>query len=177
MLKKLKLLSFLSFLVSIGCSGMLEPGTNGDDTGSIKSTSEIYEELRDGNRALQLGSVRHKLSEDQIDRVAKMAEVLREVHPLSRELWIDGFTRDEDPESEIQLWENVAEAYRIYCSDHALTSEVKSEVFTILLLCTMMPEERVLESATPQHLRVDQINDILKRISVDPKPLVLESGK
>ena len=137
----------------------------------------VYEELRDGNRSLQLGPVRHKLSDDQIERIDKMGRVLREVHPLSLEQWIDGFTRDQDPESEIQLWEQVAAAYGSYCAEHKLASEVKSEVFSVLLMRTMMSEERVLEGATPQHLNVDQIKDILKRISVDPKPLELKSGK
>ena len=187
MSKDCRLLSPLLLLTSIGCMGDSQPVTERDQVTSIASgesekmagrqtePGRVYEELRDGNRSLQLGPVRRKLSDEQIARVGKVAGALREVHPLSIEQWNDGFIRDKDPESEIQLWERVAEAYRSYCTEHALASDAKSEVFSILLTRTMMSAEQVLESAKPQHLNVDQIKDILTRISVEPKPLELES--
>src|SRR4051794_22436598 len=58
---------------------------------------------------LKLGEVRHKeLPVELVERIRKVASALEEVLSDPLEKWIEDFRRDDDPESEVVIWERVA---------------------------------------------------------------------
>ena len=56
-----------------------------------------------------------QISEDLIKRIKRIAEVFKEVHPISIDEWVDGFKYDMEPEEEVAVWETMATKFGHLC--------------------------------------------------------------
>jgi hypothetical protein len=113
---------------------------------------------------LQKGPIQSEsLSEEQLQRIDKLRQILAEVDTQTREQWIDNFKRDLNPDKEIAIWEQIAKTYQIYCSRNNLSQEAKSDVLGVILLRSMiMNEDEVLKSAKLKKLTEAQAKEVIK---------------
>lgn len=96
------------------------------------------------------GDVKHQsLSDDQIQRVTRLREVLTEAYPMTMDGWIDGFLRDANPESEIQIIEACAVVYQRLIATANLSSEEKQRIYAVLCMISAGGSEENLASAIP----------------------------
>jgi hypothetical protein len=110
-----------------------------------------YDTDEQGNQiAIRRGEVKHEsLSDDQIQRVKRLQEVLIEAYPMSIDGWVDGFLRDANPESEIQIIEACAFVYHRLATTTNLSSDEKQRIYGVLCLISAGGSEEDLASAIP----------------------------
>ena len=90
------------------------------------------------------GDVRHiSLTPEQVERVARLREVLAEAYPMTMEGWVDGFLRDVEPENEIQIIEAVASVYSRLVAEARLSVQEKRTLYGVL--CAMSAGIRTSE--------------------------------
>ena len=112
---------------------------------------------------LKPNKIQHEqLSEEQLRRIKKLHETFAEVDSSSLEKWIDNFKRDADPDSEIAIWERVADAYTNYCSKRQLTLEAKGDVFQALVLRSMTSDEEAVKTLKLKILSADEVRKIMR---------------
>lgn len=90
------------------------------------------------------------LSEEQVRRVARLREVLAEAYPMTLEGWMDGFLRDADPESEIEVIEACAAVYHRLASQSSLTSDEKRQLYGVLVAISAGVTDAKLASHVPR---------------------------
>lgn len=126
---------------------------------------------------LQPGNVKHQLTEQQITRVKKLQQSMAEVYSVSLDEWIDGFSRDINPDSEISIWENIESAYQQYCKDKKLDIDTKKEVFGILLVRSSSTEEEMLKDLKLKNLTLKDAKEVLSLYKEKPKPIQITKEK
>ena len=81
---------------------------------------------------------RESLSDDQTRRARAVYDALQPFVSPTFEQFELNFLRDSDPESEIQIWENIAYAFQRYEQQHGPLSESdEATLFKSLLLISM----------------------------------------
>jgi hypothetical protein len=93
------------------------------------------------------------------------------VDPSSFEKWVADFGRDRDPEREIGTYEGMADAYRTYCSRHALTPGARQDVFRVVLLRSSAPEDQVFRTLRLTTLTTADAREILAGYRAAPEPI------
>jgi hypothetical protein len=113
----------------------------------------------------------HELTEEQVTRVKEIHEIFNEVNPNTLEEWVDGFEVDLNPDSEIDIWLNMGQAYADFTANNELSLDQKMEAYEVVLLRSLMNEEEVLEQLEQEFLSTDQILEILESYKATPKPI------
>ncbi|HEX8912745.1 MAG TPA: hypothetical protein VF796_10335 [Humisphaera sp.] len=116
------------------------------------------------------GPIRHDaLSQEQLDRIARLQETFAEVDPSPMDVWIDNFKRDRDPDRELRVWEQMARAYSAFTSSRPLTLAEKKEAFGIVLARSGAPTDQVLPGLRLKHISRSDAAEIMRHFeSVDP---------
>jgi hypothetical protein len=84
-------------------------------------------------QALHRGPLRHEsLTPDQLQRIARLRDVLIDAYPMTLDGWVDGFMRDADPESEIQIIEACAVVYQQLAGQGPLSADEKQRLYAVL---------------------------------------------
>jgi hypothetical protein len=84
-------------------------------------------------QAIHRGPLQHEaLSPDQLRRIGRLRDVLIDAYPMTLDGWVDGFMRDADPESEIQIIEACAAVYQRLASQAALAPGEKKRLYSVL---------------------------------------------
>lgn len=104
-----------------------------------------------GNQqALHRGWLKHdSLSPDQLQRIAKLRDVLIDAYPMTLDGWVDGFMRDSDPESEIQIIEACATVYQRSTALARLSGEEKERLYAVLCALSAGADKSELAAAVP----------------------------
>lgn len=124
---------------------------------------------------LELNDVVHdSLSDDQLKSIEKIHSVFSEVTDSSLEETITNFKRGKHPDREIAVWLEMADAYQNFTSSKQLDSNKKKELFTLILLRSMMTREEVIEKANFQYLSNEQVEEIFRNYDPTPKLLKVE---
>lgn len=114
---------------------------------------EVVGQITDADgrvQPLRRGPLRHDgLTAEQIQRVARLREVLAEAYPMTLEGWIDGFRRDAHPESEIAIIEAVASVYLQLVAGTHLTVDEKQRLYGVLCLISAGNESPELAAHVP----------------------------
>ncbi len=105
---------------------------------------------------------RESLSDDQMARVRRFHATLAEVDGFTLEERVDHFKRDVHPDAEIEVCEAIAAAYERFCSSRELSADAKRDVYGLLLLRSMMPEEAVLKQAKLKALTEQDALELLR---------------
>jgi hypothetical protein len=148
----------------------------GTSVGAVPTTNRGgASELTDLDpKLLKPGPVRREtLTDEQMARVRKVKEALKEVEFNPIEVWVDNFKRDVNPDAEIQIWENVAGAYAGYTGGKGLKQEAKEDVFTLLLLRSMMPAEDVLPRLKLKALTEEEAREVMELYPAPAKPVTV----
>jgi hypothetical protein len=70
---------------------------------------------------------------------------LAEIWPKTLAQWEDNFRRDAEPEQEIGLWCRIAERFVEFTESEGLNQAQRQECFAIMLHCSTVPPEQILE--------------------------------
>jgi len=81
---------------------------------------------------------------------------LAEVWPKTLAQWEENFRRDAEPEQEIGLWCRIAERFAEFSKSEGLNPAQRQECFAIMLHCSTVPREQVLEVVTLKALTREQ---------------------
>ena len=109
---------------------------------------------------LEKGPIRHEsLPPDLAERIESIAEIFFDVLPGTPEEWIDDFRRDEHPETELAVWERLAESY-LRSADPADPVERKRDVLKVLLSCANNSPQVTALTAEAETLDHDEIRSI-----------------
>lgn len=142
-------LSFLLAFIGFGCAGQ---NANQRPQNRMVNTQD-----------LKPNEIQHEqLSEEQLRRIKKLHETFAEVDRSSLDTWVDNFKRDADPDSEIAIWERVANAYTSYWSQRQLTLEARDDVFQTLVLRSITSEDDALKRLKLKVLSPDDARKIMK---------------
>jgi hypothetical protein len=99
---------------------------------------------------LRRGPVQQEsLSPDQLQRIGRLRDVLAEAYPMTLDGWVDGFLRDANPESEIQIIEACAVVYQRLASQASLSPEEKKRLYSVLCVISAGGAGPELVSALP----------------------------
>jgi hypothetical protein len=104
------------------------------------------------------GKFKHPLFEpelrDFIER--EIQKPLAEVWPKTLAQWEDNFRRDAEPEQEIGVWCRIADRFAKFSKSEGLNQAQRQECFAIMLHCSTVPAEQVLEVVTLKALTREQ---------------------
>jgi hypothetical protein len=141
---------------------------------NLKKAEENVQTIDPKN--IQLSEVVHdSLSKEQIHKIKKIQTTFAEVYPVSLEETITNFKRDQNPDTEIAIWLEMANAYEKYLnSDNKLDLKTKKEVFKLILSRSMMPEEEAIENSKLEILTKEEANKVLSYYSLKADPIDVE---
>lgn len=113
---------------------------------------------------IELGPVqREALTAEQRIRVQKFHDVLHGVYPFTFEELVEYYVRDTDPDSEIAIWERIAEAFRSYCELRTPTTAQKKAVYDLLFQRALgLGEADVLARVELRGLPEREAKDIIR---------------
>lgn len=121
---------------------------------------------------IQRGPVVHdKLPDELMARIKNVHATFAEVDGTTLESWVDDFQRDLDPEGNIEIWEDMQIAYNSHCNERDLSLDAKKEVYKIVLMRSMMPDDDVLSRLEPKHLTPEDVRTILAAYPGEAKPI------
>lgn len=96
-----------------------------------------------------------KLSERFIERVRSFKRTLTEVETSAIEQTLANFEKDRNPESELQLWENMASTYQDFNETNPnLTLEEKKDVLRVLLQLSWGAESFETNVLDDRHVQI-----------------------
>lgn len=125
---------------------------------------------------VQPGPIRHdSLCAEQIKKITEIQQTFYEVLPISVEQTIIDFKRDDNPDKEIEVWQNMASAYSQYLAGlkKAPDLETKKEIFDLLLSRSMVTSEEALKNTKRSKLSDDEARKILSLYTAEPDPVTV----
>ncbi len=125
----------------------------------------------DPNEIQQGPTLHDALPEELLARIKAVHETFADVDGTPLEKWIDDFKRDLDPEGNVRIWEDMQVAYNAYCGNRELPLATRKEVFKIVLMRSMMPDDDVLARIKLEHVSVDDVKTILAAYPGEAKPI------
>lgn len=118
-----------------------------------------------------------ELTLEQLDRVKIISMMLDKVFPSSAKKWQEDFSRDNNPENEIRIWEEITKAYLSIEQIEISSADQRNEAFSLLLARSAQSREEVLAEFKLAHLSYVAANSLLKRYKLNPRPIVVERIK
>jgi hypothetical protein len=93
-------------------------------------------------KGLKESPPRSSLSEEQMDRIKRIAVALREHDSSSTDEWLTNMRRDRNPEAEIQTWEELVDVYLAELADRpSAQAEERHAVYAVLVSASMLPQD------------------------------------
>jgi hypothetical protein len=90
--------------------------------------------------------VHEELSEELVNRIKNFHSKLMEVSDVNIEVTLDNFQKDPNPEEEVIVWEIITHSYEEAVKEVGdQSTEVKNEIYNLVLLRSLMPAKNVLE--------------------------------
>ncbi len=123
---------------------------------------------------IQVSEVVHdSLTTEQIDKIKTIQSTFAEVYPVSLEETITNFKRDKNPDSEIAIWLQMADAYKKYLSTRQdkLDLNTKKEVFKLILSRSMMSDEEAIANSELTILTEKEAKEVLSYYAATPDPI------
>ncbi len=123
---------------------------------------------------IHFGEIKHDtLSQEQIEKITRIQSTFVEVLPVSLEQTITNFKRDENVDSEIDVWLNMVDAYENYLKSkqYKLNLATKQEVFKLLLSRSMMSDNEAIKNVKPEKLSEKEAREVLHLYSANPVQL------
>ena len=88
--------------------------------------------------------------------------------------WVEGFQRDINPESEIAIWEAIANALKGFAETRNLDLEARRESLVLLLVRSSRDAQDTLARTQLQFLSLDEAQILLQLYTAPPKPVTHE---
>jgi len=117
------------------------------------------------------------LTPSQINRVKVLSMIFADVFPDDGESWPDSFSRDKNPETEIQIWEHMAKAFMAVDQIEYFGDREKLEAFGLLLDRSASPPHKVLKKVRLVRLGETEARKILSLYKLPPRPISISRGE
>jgi len=151
---KIKLLLIITFITFFtACDKRNEPGTI--DPNKIKLNEVVHDAL----------------TSEQINKITKIHSTFAEVDTSSLENVITDFKRDLNPDSEIDIWLQMADAYESNIKGKNRTLEQKKEIYKLILSRSMMSSEEVLKNLELKEISQPEAKEVLSHYRENPIPI------
>ena len=110
-------------------------------------------------------STRVRFTSAQVDRIRAIYDTFAEVdnHPFERR--VVELQKELHPLRVLDQWERMSTAYRNYCEKHSPSAEAKKEIYKLILLRSLMPEQEIFEQAQLRILTQEQAREVLKEMA------------
>lgn len=108
------------------------------------------------------------LSDEQLDRLNAIRQILADVDMYSIEQWVDNFRRETNPDSELTVWEGIAVTHYNYCLGRQLTLDQKREVCGLLMVRAGTSTDDVLGHVPLRTLTETQAREAMDMFRVYP---------
>lgn len=115
--------------------------------------------------------LRDSLSPEQDEKIEYLHGVFQEVNQSSLDKWKTDFQRDANPDGEIAIWMAMAEGYKGYLENKDLSLDEKLEVYEVLLIRSVYPEEQALESLSLKYLTAEQAKEVMAGYQLAAEPI------
>jgi hypothetical protein len=92
------------------------------------------------------------LAPGQLQRVARLQNVLWEVEPITLDGWVDDYLRETNPEQEIRIMESVAVVYLKLTSNTRIMLEEKTSLYSLLCAMSFGARHREVNKYIPKGL-------------------------
>ncbi|WNM18188.1 hypothetical protein [Flavobacterium capsici] len=115
--------------------------------------------------------VHDTLTAKQIEDITKIHSTFAEVDTTSLENTLNDFKRDLNPDDEIQIWLQMANAYQSYMKGKNKTLEQKKEVYKLILSRSMMSSEEVIQNLDLKILSKKEAEEVLSFYTDNPMPI------
>ncbi len=114
-------------------------------------------------RVVHRGPLQHEsLTPDQLQRVGRLRDVLIDAYPMTLDGWVDGFMRDLNPESEIQIIEACAVVYQCLTKPAHLSADEKKRVYAVLCAVSTGADGPQLAAALPAGKGLPPLDNIVR---------------
>ena len=91
---------------------------------------------------LKESAPRSQLTDEQMKRIRRVALALQEHDPSPAEKWSENMRRDQQPEGEIQTWEEIVDVYLAELTDRpSAQGDERHLVYGVLVAASMLSEE------------------------------------
>ena len=151
---KIKLLLIITFITFFtACDKRNEPRTI--DPNKIKLNEVVHDAL----------------TSEQINKITKIHSTFAEVDTSSLENVITDFKRDLNPDSEIDIWLQMADAYESNIKGKNRTLEQKKEIYKLILSRSMMSSEEVLKNLELKEISQPEAKEVLSHYRENPIPI------
>ena len=123
---------------------------------------------------IQVSEVIHdSLTTEQIEKIEIIQSTFTEVYPVSLEETITNFKRDQNPDSEIAIWLQMADAYKKYLSSKQdkLDLNTKKEVYKLILSRSMMSDDEAIVNSKLTILTEKEAKQVLSYYTATPDPI------
>ena len=128
-------------------------------------------EIIDPNK-IKLNEVVHDtLTSEQLKKITKIHSTFAGVDTSSLENVITDFKRDLNPDNEIEIWLQMANAYESYMKGKSKTLEQKKEIYKLILSRSMMSSEEVLKNLELKEISRPEAIEILSHYRENPIPI------
>jgi hypothetical protein len=107
-----------------------------------------------------------------LEKIKFIHESLIDVDPSSLDETITNFKRDQNPESEIDIWLTMVNAYLPFAEKNP-APEARKEAFKLILLRSMLPDEEAIVRAELTILTKAEAQEILSDYTLEAKPIVV----
>lgn len=142
---------------------------------SCNSNSEEQNEIQtiNPNEIRQSEIVHDELTKEQLVKINKIHSTFQEVDKTSLEQTITDFKRDLNPDDEIKVWLNMADAYQNYLNsiDGKIDLNTKKEVYSLILSRSMMPNEEAIKNSNLKILSKNEAEKVLSFYKAEPDPI------
>jgi len=153
---RIQLILIIGFVTLAGCSQSRQNENPG-------SASEIKDLNANKNRH---GS----LTEQQLKEIKRIHHAFSEVNSSSLEETINNFKRDQNPDIEIAIWSQMADAYeRFAVHKHIEEHDKKVEAYEVILLRSTMSEEEVMKKLSLSYLSKEELEEIFSYYADSPR--------
>jgi hypothetical protein len=139
---------------------------------SCSNKAEKIEKINPNN--IKPNEVVSHLTSEQIEKIKNIHATFTEVDKSSLEQTITDFKRDLHPEDEIEIWIQMANAYKGYLSKNKKNLDEKKEVFKLILSRSMMNSEHAIENSNLKYLSKKEAQEVLSFYHSTPQPLIVE---
>jgi hypothetical protein len=111
---------------------------------------------------LRRGWLKHEsLAPEQLQRIGRLRDVLIDAYPMTLDGWVDGFMRDANPESEIQIVEACAAVYQQLTARTRLSVAEKKRLYALLCALSACADREQLATALPAGRGLPALDEVI----------------
>jgi hypothetical protein len=93
-------------------------------------------------KSVKANAHRSELTDEQMDRIRRIAFALKEHDPTPVEKWFENMRRDQVPEGEIETWEAIVDVYLAELADRpSAQAEERHLIYGVLVSASMLTKE------------------------------------